>query len=302
MVLNTEAFRRTVGVIMIKERKDFTMSIVIGIDVGGSTTKIVGFDRQTKRLITPQFVRATDPVTSFYGAFGKFTADNALSLSDVEKVLVTGVGASYVGESIYSLPCEYVKEFDSIGHGGLYITDLPRAIVVSMGTGTAIVYAEQGKKPIYLGGTGVGGGTITGLAKRILNIDVIDHLEDLAEEGSLENIDLHVGELTDKRHTHGMALDLTASNFGRVSDIASKADVALGIFNMVFETVAMVSIFAARSQSCRDIVLTGQLTGLRYAHKIFPRLSEMFDVNFVIPEHARFATVIGTALSGLSES
>ena len=281
MVLNTEAFRRTVGVIMIKERKDFTMSIVIGIDVGGSTTKIVGFDRQTKRLITPQFVRATDPV---------------------EKVLVTGVGASYVGESIYSLPCEYVKEFDSIGHGGLYITDLPRAIVVSMGTGTAIVYAEQGKKPIYLGGTGVGGGTITGLAKRILNIDVIDHLEDLAEDGSLENIDLHVGELTDKRHTHGMALDLTASNFGRVSDIASKADVALGIFNMVFETVAMVSIFAARSQSCRDIVLTGQLTGLRYAHKIFPRLSEMFDVNFVIPEHARFATVIGTALSGLSES
>lgn len=277
------------------------MSIVIGIDVGGSTTKIVGFDRRTKRLITPQFVRATDPVTSFYGAFGKFTAENKLALSDVQKVLVTGVGASCVGESIYSLPCEYVKEFDSIGRGGLYITGLPRAIVVSMGTGTAIVYAEEGKKPLYLGGTGVGGGTIMGLAKRILNIDVIDHLEDLAESGSLENINLHVGELTDKRHASGMSLDMTASNFGRLSDIASKADVALGIFNMVFETVAMVAIFAARSQNCRDIVLTGQLTGLRYAHALFPRLSEMFDVNFVIPENARFSTVIGTALSGLSQ-
>ena len=49
------------------------MSVVIGIDVGGSTTKIVGFRKSEggkAELICPQFVRANDPVTATYGAFG----------------------------------------------------------------------------------------------------------------------------------------------------------------------------------------------------------------------------------------
>ena len=65
--------------------------IVIGIDVGGSTTKIVGFHTEggTHSLIEPLFVRATDPITSVYGAFGKFTDLNGLALSDIEKVMIT---------------------------------------------------------------------------------------------------------------------------------------------------------------------------------------------------------------------
>ena len=39
------------------------MGIVIGIDVGGSTTKIVGVE--DKKIKNPMFVKATDPVT-FY--------------------------------------------------------------------------------------------------------------------------------------------------------------------------------------------------------------------------------------------
>ncbi len=275
------------------------MGVIIGIDVGGSTTKIVGFQKKDRALLPPQFVRATDPVTSLYGAFGKFTSENGIALSDVEQVLMTGVGASYIDSSIYSLPCRSVTEFHSIGKGGLYTSNLSRAVIVSMGTGTALVYAEQGKVPKYLGGTGVGGGTITGLAKKILNIEVIDHLQDLADQGDLANIDLRVGDITDPRCPAAIAPEMTAANFGRISDMASKSDIALGIFNMVFETVAMMALFAARSHNCHDIVLTGQLSSVRYAHQIFPRLSEMFDINFIIPEYARFSTVIGTALVGL---
>ena len=90
-----------------------------------------------------------------------------------------------------------------------------------------------------------------------------------------------------------MSKDLTASNFGKVSDMASKEDVALGLFNMVYETIGMMAIFAARGCGVRDIVLT------RYASILFPHLSKLFDVNFIIPEQAQFATVIGTALCGL---
>ena len=63
------------------------MKAVLGIDVGGSTTKIVGFREKDGRreLIQPQFVKANDPITSVYGALGKFTETNNLSLSDIEK-------------------------------------------------------------------------------------------------------------------------------------------------------------------------------------------------------------------------
>ena len=81
---------------------------VIGIDVGGTTTKIVGFCRNAKgkrQLIAPQFVRATDPLTSIYGAFGKFTAENALELEDIDRIMMTGAGSSVIHKSIYNLRC-----------------------------------------------------------------------------------------------------------------------------------------------------------------------------------------------------
>ena len=74
------------------------MGLVIGIDVGGSTTKIVGFRKCGDKieLIEPQIVKANDPVTATYGAFGKFTDENRISISEIDKVMMTGVGASYV--------------------------------------------------------------------------------------------------------------------------------------------------------------------------------------------------------------
>jgi type II pantothenate kinase len=63
------------------------MKTVVGIDVGGSTTKIVGFNADGQ-LIAPIFVRATDQITSIYGALGKFTTENNLTLSDIERIMV----------------------------------------------------------------------------------------------------------------------------------------------------------------------------------------------------------------------
>lgn len=276
------------------------MGVVIGIDVGGSTTKIVGFRKEgtSRRLIDPLFVKATDPMTSIYGAFGKFTDLNGLALSDIEQVLMTGVGSSYLSRPIYDLPCGTVPEFKSIGLGGLYLSGLSRAMVVSMGTGTAIVHAKEGQDADYLGGTGVGGGTLIGLSKKMLGIEEISHLADLAKDGDLSSIDLRIGDITKKDTSVGLSDILTASNFGKLSDIATPADVALGILNMVFETVGMLALFAARSRGVKDIVLTGNLTGVPYAKTVFASLSSLFDVNFMIPKNAQYATVIGTALCG----
>jgi len=274
---------------------------IIGIDIGGSATKIVGFRNDEdgmRQLIAPQFVKATDPIASVYGAFGKFTDQNKLALTDIEKVMITGVGSSYIAGPIYNLPCHAVPEFRCVGLGGLYLSGYDRAIVASLGTGTALVWTEKGKEPQYLGGTGVGGGTLLGLSKKILGMDNFAHIEELAAEGDLSRVDLRISDITKQDLVPGFSSRMTASNFGNISDIATNADLALGIINMVFETIGMIAVFAARNHNTKDVVLTGNLTTVLQAKETFDTLNKMFGMNFIIPNYSEFGPVIGAALAG----
>lgn len=278
-------------------------NIVLGIDVGGSTTKIVGFRKEGKSfsLIPPQFVRAADPITSIYGAFGKFTMQNDLSLSEIDRIMMTGVGSTFLTGPLYEgLDCHLVPEFGSVGRGGLYLAGIHEAIVVSMGTGTALVHAkhENGETEVeYLGGTGVGGGTLVGLSHKMLGVDTVEHIEQLCEGGDLENVDLRIRDISSKNLYPGVNTELTASNFGKLSDLANKHDIALGISNMVGEIIGMLAVFAARSYHLKDVVLTGNLTTIEPICRVFPVLENTFGIRFLIPKNAQFATVIGAALT-----
>ena len=77
------------------------MSIILGVDVGGSTTKIVAFDQGVIGMLQ---VRAGDQLTSLYGAIGNLLHRHNLSLADVKKIVLTGVGASLIHEDIYGIP------------------------------------------------------------------------------------------------------------------------------------------------------------------------------------------------------
>lgn len=274
------------------------MKAIIGIDVGGSTTKIVGF--KGEEALGEIFVQATDPVTSLYGAFGKFTLSHGIRLDDIEKVIVTGVGSSFVKGPLYGLPCVHASEFDCVGRGGLYLSGFSEAVVISMGTGTALVHAKSENGAVetkYLGGTGVGGGTLTGLSKKLIGIESADHIVEAAKSGNLDNIDLKIRDIS-KSKSGGVSLpdNMTAANFGKISDIATTGDMALGIINMVFETVGMLGIFAARNAGIKDIVLTGNMTNIPQSSEIFKNLNALFGVNFTIPKSAAFATAYGAAL------
>ena len=141
------------------------MGIIIGIDIGGSTTKIVGFDNNNLKI--PTFVKANNPIASLFGAFGKFIYDNAIQLGDIEKIMITGVGSANVEQPLYGIPTFKVDEFTSNGLGGRYFTGLNDLIVVSMGTGTSFVQVN-GDKIVHTGGIGIGGGTIIGLSSLLL--------------------------------------------------------------------------------------------------------------------------------------
>jgi len=129
------------------------MGIVIGIDVGGSTTKIVGLNKG--KIQSPMFITAADPVTSLFGAFGKYIYDNGIHLSDVEQVMLTGVGSAFVDSPLYGLPTRKTDEFIANGLGARHATDIDRLIVVSMGTGTSFVRIN-GDEIQHIGGMGIG--------------------------------------------------------------------------------------------------------------------------------------------------
>jgi type II pantothenate kinase len=216
--------------------------------------------------------------------------------------MMTGVGSSFVKRDLYGLDCRKVEEFNSIGVGGLYLSGLDEALVVSMGTGTAMVHAKRGGKMNYLGGTGVGGGTLLGLTKLLTGAESSRHIEELASAGDLEKIDLRIKHMTESESLSALSRELTAANFGKVSDLATHEDVALGAMNLVFETIGMVSVFAARSVRVREVVLTGNVTQFAYCKEKFDFFNGLgYGVKFLIPERSRFATAIGAALLGFGD-
>lgn len=269
------------------------MGIVIGIDVGGSTTKIVGIEDNA--IKSPMFVKATDPVTSLFGAFGKYIYDNNISLSNIEKVILTGVGSAYIDQPLYGLPTAKTDEFLANGLGASYNTGLDNLLVASMGTGTSFVRV-RGTEVVHIGGLGIGGGTILGLSRLLLKTHDFHHITSLAEHGSLDDVDLHIRDIT-PHPLPGLPLDVTASIFGKIDANAKVEDIALGIVHMVLQTIGQGAIFASMNDEIKNVVLIGNLTRLPQSPRIFSRLEEMCDVHFLIPEYAEYRTAIGAALS-----
>ncbi len=267
--------------------------MVLGIDIGGTTTKIAGFRK--KRICGVVSVQADDPVTSASGALGKFTDEFMLKLKDIDTIAVTGVGANSLGNELFGIPLKRVPEFTAIGHGGLFLAGLEKAVVVSMGTGTAIVLAD-GREIRHLGGSGVGGGTLIGLARYILNTTDFQNIVDLAEDGDLGNVDLNIRDIS-KVEMGNIPMSATASNFGRHSDKANQCDLALGLVNLVCQSIGMMGVFASREEKVDQIVLTGKLVRLPQTTKIFGRLGKLFGKKFVIPDYAEYSTAVGSAYS-----
>ncbi|MCL2707623.1 MAG: pantothenate kinase [Defluviitaleaceae bacterium] len=270
------------------------MRVVLGIDVGGSTTKIVGYSDEGRRLGMMQ-VEAADRLTSAYGAFGKFISAHGLHMSDVTQIVLTGVGAAHLASGMYDIPTRRVDEFIANGLGGLALASLDEAIVVSMGTGTFIVKASGGKIT-HLGGSGVGGGTLMNLCSRFAGANGIDSIASLAAQGDLSKVDLTIGDISQEL-IGSMPPSTTVSNFGNFSDSANGADIVLGLINMMFEIIGMMAIFAARNDPVKDIVLTGSLTVIPQAARVFEILQSLHPVRFHTPDGAIYATAVGAALS-----
>ncbi len=269
------------------------MSIIIGIDVGGSTTKIVGIENGTLYK-SPMNISANDPITSLFGAFGKYLYDNDIALEDVEQVMLTGVGAAYIDQSIYGLPTDKSQEFIADGLGARFESKLDHTIVVSMGTGTSFVLCD-GDDMRHIGGIGVGGGTLSGLARLMLNTSDIRQVAAMAKQGNVRNIDLTIGDIS-AQPLPGLPMDTTASNFARAQSDAKKEDIAAGLIKMVLQSIGSAAWLASLGSDIRDFVLIGNLSLLPQCKEVFPALEKLYDIRFHIPKYSQYCTAIGAAL------
>lgn len=275
------------------------MKVVVGIDIGGSTTKIAGF-LEDKLLKTVQ-VKANTPVASLFGAFGQFLVENGLELADIAEIRLTGVGSTGIHQPIYGIPTYRVDEFVADGVGGRYFAKEDKIVVVSMGTGTTYVLVD-GEELRHLGGIAIGGGTILGLARLLLNTDNIDAIQELSLKGRIENIDLTIADISNEP-LPGLDLDITAANFGNVAANVSREDIALGIVHMVLESICHTGTLIAQGEEVQEFILIGSLANFAECERISQACAAVAGqgVHFVLPGQCGFGTAIGAARAYLKE-
>ena len=275
------------------------MDVILGIDIGGSTTKVVGLNTDGG-IVSMLQVRAEDQVTSLYGALGNYLRTNHLTLKDVRRVVLTGVGASFVDGDIFGLPTCKVDEFAASGAGALALSGQEKAVVVTMGTGTAFIWAEQNGYVRHLCGSGISGGTLNGLCKKLLGTERFGQIQRLAEQGSLSKVDLSIADIT---CNPAATLDptLTAANFGNLAEDVSTADLAAGAVNLVLQAIGTMTVLSCQCCDTRTVVLTGSMTGLSLIEPNFQNFEKLYGIHYIVPENAAFATAIGAGLCSLRE-
>lgn len=268
--------------------------MIIGVDVGGSTTKAVAITDKVEAYLT---VATVDPLASAIGALGALLTKMSKEMADIEAIALTGGKSRILPERILGIEAFKVGELEAVGIGGLYMTGFSEALVVSMGTGVAIVEVrENGEKIKHVGGTGVGGGTIIGLAKKLLGTTDINRIVKLAREGDIKKVNLTVGDIVG-RPIGILGLEDTASNFGKMSDEAGEEDIAAGILCMVGEVIGMLVAMAAGATGLTNrVVLVGKLSQTRLVSEKVKKICEKCGVKAIVPEKGEYCTAIGAAV------
>ncbi len=266
--------------------------MIVGIDIGSTTTKAVVM--KDNKLLTKMKVKASDSVTSATGVLGRITVEHDIEIGDIQKINITGAGALKIHKNIFNIPTKKIEEINAIGHGGKFLSGKDDIVIANIGTGTAMV-ENIGGKISHLGGTAVGGGTLVGLAKLLLNTSDFKGIVELAEKGTLNSVDLLIGDIVEKNISF-LNMEDTASNFGKILDTASKEDIALGLINMIYQVIGMIAVFAAQSRNKDIVVVTGNGSHNLLGQNVLNKISEMYGIKYEFPQDAEYATAIGAAL------
>ena len=213
----------------------------------------------------------------------------------VENIIVTGTGASFLDDTYEGIKIIKVDEFDAIGYGGLLLSNINEAIVVSIGTGTTVIRSNLYKNE-RLTGTGLGGGTFVGLSNAILqnrlvndNVKTFNELIEMAKLGNRKNADLLIGDIS-KSVIGDMSFDITAANFAGTNKTFSENDLIASVANMIIENISLIVKGVNKEL---PVIYIGTFVSDEYIMNRFKELSEYIGNNVVFTNDAAFAISIG---------
>lgn len=259
--------------------------MIIGIDFGSSMTKFVISEKGT---IThkSRIAHGEDYIAHLKG----------LHPENADKIIICGGGASFINEDILGIPTEHVEEFDALARGGHFLSGLDECLVAGLGTGTSFLYVNQ-EKAVHLGGSGIGGALLTTLAKNCCGYTDIEAFLALAAEGELSRADLQIRDIS-MTDIDNLYADATAANMAKLNADSRPCDYATGICNLVFQNIGVMAFLADGAYHTGHAVILGTLANCEVARRYFGMVTDLFHIEFILPEDASFGCAIGAALIG----
>lgn len=152
----------------------------------------------------------------------------------------------------------------------------------------------------HIGGTGLGGGTLVGLSKKVIDIkneNVFLSLIDMAKHGKKENVDLMICDIN-KGDIGKLKLNITASNFAGFYKESNDNDYVAGIVNMILENICLlisqvkINIDKEKNKNL-PIIFIGTMVTDEYIMKLIKNIGEFTGNKYVFVENADFAIAIG---------
>lgn len=266
--------------------------MIIGFDKGATATKIIGLENDC--VVFSSCIIGSSATDA--ELLSQTLSEQGIELSQLTEIAVTGVGAETCRFENLAVPVRVIPEIEATGEGGAWLSKCDRAIVVSIGTGTSLVLARDGVFS-HIGGSGVGSGTLRGMAKKLFGIDDMKEFFALAERGDRMKVDITIADLFSGTAT--LPPDLTASNFAKASDDASQADWAKAAANMVLEVAGSHAALACGGFGVQSVIITGGVSVTGIAKEVYDGFTRLYKLNYIIPEHADCATAIGAARRAL---
>lgn len=236
-------------------------------------------------------------------------AAGGLELSSLPHLAVTGGRHRALPVSISNVALLGINEVAAIGRGGqalgLHDDDDPYIpmLVVSAGSGTAVV-AARGREYAHITGSGVGGGTLLGLGRLLLNTTDAIAIDALAQQGDPNGADLSLRDVI-SGPIGALPPDATAVNFGRIAHAAhdaSPADLAAALMTLVGQVIAITAINAARAERLERVVVIGHMTDMPSFRKVLDQVGDYYGMRLTLPAQAGFGTAQGAMLHALDLS
>jgi type II pantothenate kinase len=218
----------------------------------------------------------------------------------LERAAVTGGQYRLLPDQVGATRLVKISEVDAIGRGGLYLAGLEKALVVSGGSGTAMIAARH-HLAVHVTGSAVGGGTLQGLGRLLLGETdplAIDHL---ALQGDANHVDLTLVEAVGAG-VGRLPVNANAVNFGRLvqegtSALPAPRDIAAGLVRLVGQVIAVIAINAARAEGLEHIVVTGHLVDLLSVRKVLDETAGFYGASITVPPNPGTGTAVGALVS-----